>query len=524
MNGFTTKKIRNSPAEQTRSEPRHEAKRSAISPHFLSGERRVSPSPTSPIKGRFRKAIFRFLTHHFIWSALIFVLCVGMAKAAYRVITLAENISLKEIVFSVFSNPLETDENGHTNILLLGTGNADHDGANLTDTIIVASIDKSSETVSMLSIPRDLYVEIDELYGWNRINSILELVAQQKLYDNPAMTEEQAYTKGYEVLTQTVSKILNIPLHYYARINFDGFTQIVDAIDGIDINVEEAIYDPFYPADNGSIAYQIFSINVGPHHLDGDTALKYVRSRETTSDYSRSQRQQKVLSAIKEKALSLGVLTSPTKLKNLYNAIGDNFTSDLSWEEIVYLAKIADKFDHDHMYSWGLNDNPLTSGGFLYTPPREEGDAFSLLPYVSDYSDIQLFANLILLHPEVHAAGTTYQVLNGTTRNGVASQTLYYLIRFGFDVVRYGNAPNRAVPITRILPLSALLAGQSPEKAVDDNESLQFLMENFIPVGFTLNDVPTEYSPTEWESEADIILELGQDYVDWMTQNSKHFY
>jgi hypothetical protein len=175
------------------------------------------------------------------------------------------------------------------------------------------------------------------------------------------------------------------------------------------------------------------------------------------------------------------------------------------------------------MYSWGLNDNPLSMGGFLYTPPREEGDAFSLLPYVNDYSDIQLFANLVLLHPEVHAAGTTYQVLNGTTRNGVASQTLYYLIRFGFDVVRYGNAPNRAVPITRILPLSGLLAGQSPEKAID-NDSLKFLMENFIPVGFTLNDVPTEYSPVEWESEADIVLELGQDYVDWMAQNSKYFY
>jgi len=510
MNGFTTKKIRKGlPPSKIPQKPIQKPE--------------IVLSPDEPQKKGFWKKILRFITRHFIWSAIIFVLCIGVTKAAYRVLTLAEDFSFKELVFSAFSNPLETDENGHTNILLLGTGNANHDGANLTDTIIVASIDKSSGTVAMLSIPRDLYVEIDALYGWNRINSLLELTAQQEMYDNPAITEGQAYTKGYEILTQTVSEILNIPIHYYARINFDGFTQIVDAIEGIDVDVEEALYDPLYPADDGSIAYQTFFVDVGLQHFDGDTALKYARSRETTSDFSRSKRQQQVLNAIKEKALSLGVLTSPTKLKNLYNAIGDNFTSDLTWEEIVYLAKIADKFERDHMYSWGLNDNPLSMGGFLYTPPREEGDAFSLLPYVNDYSDIQLFANLVLLHPEVHAAGTTYQVLNGTTRNGVASQTLYYLIRFGFDVVRYGNAPNRAVPITRILPLSGLLAGQSPEKAID-NDSLKFLMENFIPVGFTLNDVPTEYSPVEWESEADIVLELGQDYVDWMAQNSKYFY
>lgn len=515
MNGFTTKKIRKGPPPSNRP---------AGSPPLSPILDATSTQNSAPTKGRFRKKILHFIARHFIWSAIIFVLCIGVAKATYRIVTLAENFSFKEFVFSAFSNPLETDKNGHTNILLLGTGNETHDGANLTDTIILASVDKSAGTVSMLSIPRDLFVEIDELYGWNRINSILELVAQQEMYDNPAMSEEQAYSKGFDVLVQTVSEILNIPIHYYARINFDGFTQIVDAIDGVDINVEEAIYDPLYPADNGSIHYQTFSVEVGLQHFDGETALKYARSRETTSDYSRSQRQQAVLSAIKEKALSLGVLTSPTKLKNIYNAIGDNFTSDLSWEEIVYLAKIADKFDRENIYSWGLNDNPLSTGGFLYTPPREEGEAFSLLPYVSDYSDIQLFANLVLLHPEVHASGTTYQALNGTTVNGVASQTLYYLIRFGFDVVRYGNAPNRATPITRILPLSALLAGQSPEKAVNDNDSLQFLMKNFIPVGFTLNDVPTEYSPIEWESEADIILELGQDYVDWMTQNSKHFY
>lgn len=478
-------------------------------------------STEDPLKKR--QKVLQFMGQHFIWTAILLVGFVGIAKATYNVITLAENVSVKEIVFSAFSEKIVTDEDNHTNILLLGTGGVEHNGGTLTDTIIVASIDHDNHSASMLSIPRDLYIEVEELYGGNRINSIVELYAENQIYTN-GLSEKMAYERGYELLRTTVSEILDIPIHYYAEVDFNGFIEIVDAIGGIDVDIEKAIVDPYYPLADGTIGYQTFTIDEGPQHLDGETALKYVRSRKTTSDFDRAERQQQVLEAMKEKALSVGVLGNPGKLKNIYDAISQNFRTDLEWDEMIYLAKIAEKFSSDRVSTWVLNDNPLSTGGFLYTPERElYGGAYVLVPYVSDFSDIQTFAKLVLKHSEVHGEGLSFQLLNGTKINGVATETLYYLIRFGFDVIHYGNAVNRETQITRAIPLSALLEGQTGENATAQIE-LKYLMEYFIPAGFTMSEVPAEYSPASWETDAEVIIELGQDYVDWMRENRKYFY
>ncbi|MDP2625113.1 MAG: LCP family protein, partial [Candidatus Peregrinibacteria bacterium] len=281
--------------------------------------------------------------------------------------------------------------------------------------------------------------------------------------------------------------------------------------------------DPDYPAEYGD-GYQTFSISAGQQHMDGATALKYVRSRKSTSDFDRAERQQQVIQAIKDKALSLGVLADPDDIKDILNAIDDNFDTNIEWDEMVHLAKIADQFDTENISSWVINDDPLSPGGFLYTPEREQyGGAFVLIPYDSDYSDIQKFADLVLLHPEVHASGTTYQVLNGTLSSGVASNTLYYMIRYGFDVVRYGNGANRDAPNTRFIPINALLSGQNGT-TISEDPALQYLTEEFLPIGFILEEVPLEYTPVEWETDADVIIELGEDYVEWMNTNWDYFY
>ncbi|MBT5016706.1 LCP family protein [Candidatus Peregrinibacteria bacterium] len=468
-------------------------------------------------------ALLDFSKHHYIWATIIIILFAGVTKAAWNVVTLAENFSIKEVALSIFSEKIKTDTENHTNILLLGTGTEEHDGAELTDTIIVVSLDHDQNTASMLSIPRDLYVEIDELYGGNRINSVWELVAETDIYENET-PEKEAYKKSYDVLTRTISEIVDLPIHYYTRIDFDGFTEIVDAIGGVDVYVEEDIYDPYYPAENGTIGYQIFSVSAGNQHLDGDTALKYVRSRKTTSDFDRSARQQQVLSSIKDKALSLGVLGSPSKLKNIFTVINDNFDTNLEWDEMVYLAKIADNFDTNSLTTWVLNDNPLTAGGFLYTPDREfYGGAFVLVPFTNDYLDIQQFADTVLMNPESHSENMNLQITNGTGANGIATETMYYLGRYGYDIVRFGNAANQGIPTTRIIPRTALLSGQDAE-TINSDPSLNYFHENYIPVGFVMTELPQEYSPAEWETEADVIIELGQDYVDWMTDNQISFY
>lgn len=489
-----------------------------------------TPHPDTPKPLRESKTISQLIidtfSKHYVWGTVLLVLFVAMGKASWNIATNAKEFTVKEIVLSAFSEKVETDASNHTNILLLGTGTADHDGVDLTDTIIVASIDHDKDLVSMLSIPRDLYVEVPGLPGGNRINSILALMGEQNIYhkDLTKTQEKEAYDEAYNTLVREVETVLNIDIHYYARIDFNGFIEIVDAIGGIDLYVNEAIYDPSYPAEDGIHDYQPFAISAGPQHLDGDTALRYARSRKTTSDFDRAARQQQVIQAIKDKALSIGLLTNPGKLKNLYSAFQENFDTNLQWDEITYLAKISGKFDRANVKSWVLNDNPLTQGGFLYTPDRElyQG-AFVLIPYLEDNTDIHRFADLTLMHPEVAESPLTYQILNGTKANGLATEAMYYLGRFGFNITRYGNAVEIPVTKTRFIPRSALLAGQSPDDAANQPE-LQYLHKNIIPVGEITTEVPQEYAPAVWETNADVIIELGEDYTNWMKANLKYFY
>jgi len=502
-------------------------------------KRRISKRPTTSIRKknamktkapktpREPRSISHFLIdsfqQHYVWGTILLVSLVALGKMTINVAANAEDFTVTEIVLSAFAEKVQMDKNDHTNILLLGTGTEEHDGANLTDTIIIASIDHNNHLISMLSIPRDFYIEIPELYGGNRINTIFELLSDKEI-DTNNISEKQADHLAYLTMMHEIGNLLDIDLHYYARINFDGFSDIVDALGGIDLYVENDLYDPFYPAEDGTIGYQLFALKAGPQHLDGDAALKYVRSRKTTSDFDRAARQQQTINAIKEKALSVGVLANPNKLKNIYSALQANFDTNLKWDEITYLAKIATKFDRNSLQSWVLNDNPLTEGGFLYTPEREfyQG-AFVLVPYIYNGEDLQRFAELTLHTPEAHANPLTYQILNGTGANGIATTTMYYIGRFGYDVVRFGNAANQGVQKTRIIPRSLLLNGQSPEDAAE-HPQLKELHKKFLPVGEITQDVPPEYAPEVWTSQADVIIELGSDYVNWMNANPKYFY
>ncbi|NIA02081.1 MAG: hypothetical protein GWP15_01730, partial [Nitrospirae bacterium] len=255
------------------------------------------------------------------------LLVVGIVKA------------ISHIDFNVFlkiaGDELLTDEKGHTNFLILGTGDENHEGADLTDTIIVASLDDENKLVNMLSIPRDLYIE-DDVVGSSKINEAFHY--GKIYYDN-----EQ---KGLEYLTEKVEDITNIDIHYRVKINFQGFKDLVDALEGIDVYVEEAIYDPYYPKDE-TVLFETFSISEGQHHLDGETALKYVRSRKTTSDFDRAARQQQVIYAIKEKALQTETILNQEKIKKLLNALKSNIDTNLKVKEILTIGAMASDYSSE---------------------------------------------------------------------------------------------------------------------------------------------------------------------------------
>jgi len=341
--------------------------------------------------------------------------------------------SLMDVIF-LLAGDMHTDRDDRTNFLLMGVGGEGHDGGDLTDTFIVASYSHDYGTLSLLSIPRDFWVEAGDGVGM-RVNKIYE-------YEKIRLEDSEA---SLETVAEVASRIADIPIHYYAKIDFTGFTDLIDAMGGVKVLVEEPIDDPYYPCP-GLNGYCPFHITAGLHNLNGDTALQFARSRKTTSDFSRAARQQQLLEAMREKALSMDLLTNPKKLKAVYDVVGDSIETNLSWRELVALADIGADFDRKNMATLVLSDESTYTGGLLYTPPREEyGGAAVLLPDGNDYRKIQLLTDILFTHPRVIIDQLSIEVLNASGYSGVAEDVAYYLNRYGLNSARINNYPDRQI-------------------------------------------------------------------------------
>ncbi|MFO0780656.1 MAG: LCP family protein [Candidatus Gracilibacteria bacterium] len=409
----------------------------------------------------------------------------------FGIFMLIKSLDFSNIIFS-FGKNLRTDNEGHTNILLAGTGGEGHDGGDLTDTIIVASIDYNNKLVSMLSIPRDLYVKSTKLDAGERINQIYYLGKHK--FNSKA---------GMEDLKDIASGISGMQIDYYAKVDFDGFVKIVNSLGGIDLNVEKDIYDPYYPLGE-TTRYQTFSIKAGYQHLDGETALKFARSRKTTSDFDRARRQQQLLNAVKEKALSLNILTDPGKIQALYNSLQNSIETNFTVEEIIELAKTAKDFGKESLISNVLSDNPYQCGGFLYTPAREFfGGAFVLLPAGKNYESVHEMTDMIFHHAPVVKAEPAIQILNGTKTGNLAGEVKEYLNRLCFNIVYTGNASTKDVTSTKIYYQPGV-KGEKP--------AILELVKKYLPYP-EVPGIPAEYLDSEKKTGTQIVVELGSDYL-----------
>lgn len=443
----------------------------------------------------------RVKSHIFVTIVAIVLGFLALKGVAMTVLS-GENLSVKNVMFSAFSKNIEADVNGNTNILLLGVGGEGHDGENLTDTMIIASIDHDEKIVSMLSIPRDFYVESDALGYGSKLNGVYELVSDKT----------SSYEVGMNALTSEIEKTFNLDLQYHAKIDFNGFKDIVDAVGGIEVEVEEAIYDATYPADYG-IGFSPFYIEAGPQTLDGDTALKYVRSRHTTLDFGRAARQQQVIGAIKDKALSSGFLLNPGNIKDLYSAVSSNFETNMSLTEILYLAKISENFDRESIHSEVITDMPNETAGFLYTPLLADyGGAYVLIPYAGDNRELEKFAHYFLFEPSVYDNKTEIIVLNGTKNGGLAALVKMHLARYGFNVVEFGNAEDREQLTTKIY-----IEDSAAYESDETQETFEKLYD-FIPYAGGTNIDNASGSSDR------IIIELGEDFMDYYHENEDMFY
>jgi LCP family protein required for cell wall assembly len=425
------------------------------------------------------------------WLKLILLLIICVPLLGYAANTVLSNSgNITSTILKTVGSDLETDENGYTNILALGVGGMGHDGEELTDTILVASINKKTDQVVMMSMPRDLFVQHDNIIS-QRINSVFENVK---------------YKQGEEIAFQTMkdiaTEITGLDIHYYAKIDFQGLVDVVNELGGIEIYNETTIYDPYYPAPN--YQFQTFSLGKGLQQLDGQTALKFVRSRKTTSDFDRANRQQQVIFAIKEKALQANILTSPSKISGLLTSIKNNFETDLTIGDITTLAGISTDIEESDLNKLVIHNDPVFEGGFLYTPPRSlYGDAFVLLPAGNNYEQIQNYIKIHSIYAEQMKHNVGVEVLNGTKQSGFARNTALILERYGFNVDRIANADSKDITETRIY-----ITPEVDKKLIE-------ALELVVPAVEVIKK-GNEPHPLDDPNKVvyPITIEIGSDYID----------
>lgn len=239
------------------------------------------------------------------------------------------------------------------NILLMGIDRRPGEAfVSRTDTMMVISVDPATNTASMLSIPRDLYVDIPG-YGQDRINTAFVYGAMN------SQDVENNYLDGAVLSMQTVSYNLNIPIDHFILVDFGAFTRTIDLLNGIDINVPYTIDDPFYPDMN--YGYDPLYIPAGMQHFDGQTALKYARTRHADTDFNRAARQQQVLFGLRSKALELGVSEMLLRAPQLYQEVNSGVRTDMSLEQLLRLAKTGSGIEPDAIQSAVLDQSFLTS-------------------------------------------------------------------------------------------------------------------------------------------------------------------
>ncbi len=310
--------------------------------------------------------------------------------------------------------PVLKNVNGVTNILLLGIGGGTHDGPNLTDTIILASLNPKKDTVTLVSIPRDLW--IPELQG--KVNTAYQI----GIDNNPSNDLEEP--------TKVISKVTGQPIQYAFRIDFQGFEKAVDLLGGIDVNAPNTLDDYFYPIEGMEDAncghstqeikqftstdsaeldnweffncrYKHLHVAKGEQHMDGQEALEYVRSRHADgvegTDFARSRRQQIVISAIKSKVFSAGTLLNPVKMVQLFNVFKDSIDTNIKESDIPTFVSTFSKMKDAKIRNAVIDYGDLSTGrvGLLENGPisADFGYAYILIPRVGNgnFSEINKY-------------------------------------------------------------------------------------------------------------------------------------
>jgi polyisoprenyl-teichoic acid--peptidoglycan teichoic acid transferase len=462
---------------------------------------------------RLQKKRFAKKPRRVVWKIIRFVvslliICViGLgAYAAYRVVSAGGGMFRGSFMDIFKGQPLQEDENGRSNFLIIGTSedNPGHDGADLTDSIMVASIDQNKKDLFLVSIPRDLEVEYGRacISGYRgKVNAFYACVNQGNTPD-----EEQ---KRLDAVRKLIGEVLGMDIQYAVHVNYTVLTDVIDAIGGsITIDIESS--DPRGYLDS-QLDYQCGETyserikNCPPrgHYVDyknGKTeltsieALNLSRARGdseptygfASSNFEREKNQRKIIVAIREKALSTGTLTNVSAIMNLIDALGNNLRTNIQSYEIKTLIDLAGDVESSNIYSLDmLGDGILLGNGNPVAGPYK-------------FSGIQQYLLKKLSNDPVIREEAQIIVLNGTSKIGLGQKNADMLKKLGYSIYYVDNAPEGGIyPKTEIYVVG------------DDCSGTVDALESMFGVAQSLNE-----APLKTDARAQIVLIVGDDQVD----------
>lgn len=406
------------------------------------------------------------------------------------------------------------------NILVVGYGGGTHDGAYLTDTMIVVHVDPKSQKIFLVSIPRDIWIKIPT-EGANgrywKLNAAYALGIDDRQYPNK-LAEYKGEDGGGRLAEYAMGQITGLTIPYFVGLDFSGFTHTIDTLGGVDINVNPAFTDPEYPLEGKEsdlcghtpeeipdldaqaattaaelvypCRYETLHFDKGILHMDGATALKYVRSRhskEDGSDFGRAQRQQKLLVAVKQKVFSIGFIS---RVIPFMDSLGNDVRTDLTLDDVKTLVQHSSELNTYEVQTLALTDQnylmeTLTDSGQNILASKDGLDQWD--------SVHTWLANTFSGKPVPPIA--IVQILNGTKTPGLAQHATDRLKELHFQFRNPGSTPDHAIPKTTVTVFDPSLRPQD----------LSALKEEFGVSSITM-------ATTATPSAYNILIVLGTDY------------
>jgi polyisoprenyl-teichoic acid--peptidoglycan teichoic acid transferase len=409
--------------------------------------------------------------------------------------SLIENIqSVVKPLISSERKKIKGEEEGRINILLLGAGGGKHPGKNLTDTIMIMSIDAKNKKMALLSLPRDLFVNIPDTRVYMKINSVY----QYGLNNN----------EGAEPVKKTVEMVTGEKIHYFVIVDFDGFTKVVDDLGGININVERDIYDTRYPGPNYS--YETFELKKGLQLLDGATALKYVRERhdDPEGDFGRAKRQQQLMQSVKNKVFSLGTFLNPLKLNGLLTNLEQNIKTDIGFDEINSFISLSREVDTQNIGNAVVDAWKKES--LLKVSHVFSGNvrAFILVPRMGNFSEVKDLAENIF----------TLEKIEKRKEEIYREAARIVLVNRSSDR-QLGMAVKKMIE-EKMAITDAILLSEKNNSEAENTEVIDFTRgEKIFTLDELLKKLPARLaenndSVVELREETDLLIVLGNDLVE----------